>query len=72
MHVAGPVTLTPDREAGGGHRGGVSPIFVGRPDRPLIVTTRNPLTFDAELRFAATIAWISLAGGLCAAVLALV
>jgi hypothetical protein len=66
IHVAGPVTLTPDREAGGAYRGGFSPIFGGRPDRPLIVTTRDPLTFRAELRFAAALAWTSLAGGLLA------
>ena len=66
IHVAGPVTLTPDREAAGAYRGGFSPIFAGRPDRPLIVTTRNPLTFRAELRFAAALAWTSLAGGLLA------
>jgi hypothetical protein len=66
VHVAGPVILAPDREAGGAHRGGVSPLFVGRVDQPLIVTTRNPLTFGAELRFAAGLAWTSLAGGLLA------
>jgi hypothetical protein len=66
IHVAGPVALAPDGEAGGAYRGGVSPIFSGRPDRPLVVTTRNPLTFRAELRFAATLAWTSLAGGLVA------
>jgi hypothetical protein len=68
IHVAGPVTLAPDRDAAGGHRGGVSPVFVGHPERPLIVTTRNPLTFRAELRFAAALAWTSLAGGLLALV----
>jgi hypothetical protein len=66
IHVAGPVTLTPDRDAGGGHRGGVSPLFAGRPDRPLIVTTRNPLTFRAELQFAAGLAWTALVGGVVA------
>jgi hypothetical protein len=68
IHVAGPVTLTPDRDAGGGHRGGISPTFAGRPGRPLIVTTRNPLTFRAELRFAAALAWASLAVGAIALV----
>jgi hypothetical protein len=51
---------------GGAHRGGVSPLFVGRADQPLIVTTRNPLAFAAELRFAAALAWTALAGGLFA------
>ena len=60
VHVAGPVTLAPDRDAGGAHRGGVSPLFVGQADQPLIVTTRNPLAFDAELRFAAALAWTAL------------
>ena len=59
---AGPVTLAPDREAGGAYRGGSRPSSSGVPDRPLIVTTRNPLTFRAELRFAAALAWTSLAG----------
>lgn len=71
VHVAGPVTLAPDREAGGGYRGGESPLFVGRPDRPLVVTTRDPLTFLAELRFAAALGWLSLAGALGTLVLAL-
>ena len=66
VHVAGPVILAPDRDAGGAHRGGVSPLFVGRADQPLIVTARNPLAFGAELRFAAGLAWTSLAGGLLA------
>jgi len=71
IHVAGPVTLAPDRDAGGAHRGGVSPLFVGQTDQPLIVTTRDPLTFDAELRFAATLAWTALGGGVLAVVLGL-
>jgi hypothetical protein len=71
VHIAGPVTLAPDRDAGGAHRGGVSPLFVGRADQPLVVTTRNPLAFDTELRFAAGLAWASLAGGVFALVLRL-
>jgi hypothetical protein len=72
VHVAGPVTLAPDREAGGAHRGGLSPLFVGQADQPLVITTRNPLAFDAELRFAAALAWTALGGGLLAVVLSLV
>jgi hypothetical protein len=72
VHVAGPVALAPDREAGGAHRGGVSPLFVGQVDQPLVVTTRDPLAFHAELRFAATLAWTALAGALLAVVLSLV
>jgi hypothetical protein len=68
VHVAGPVMLAPDRGAGGAHRGGVSPLFVGRTGQPLIVTTRNPLSFGAELRFAAALAWTALVGGLLALV----
>ena len=71
VHVAGPVMLAPDRDVGGAHRGGVSPLFVGRADQPLIVTTRNPLAFGAELRFSATLAWTALAGGLLALLLQL-
>lgn len=66
VHVTGPVILAPDRDAGSAHRGGVSPLFVGAADQPLIVSTRNPLAFGAELRFAAGLAWTSLAGGLFA------
>jgi hypothetical protein len=62
IHVAGPVRLAPDREQGGTYRGGVSPIFVGRPEQPLIVTTRDPLALRAELRFAATLGWSATAG----------
>ena len=69
VHVAGPVTLAPDSDAGSAHRGSVSPLFVGRDDQPLVVTTRNPLTFGSELRFAAGLAWTSLAGGLLALLL---
>ena len=64
IHVAGPVTLAPDRQAGGAYRGGVSPIFVGQPKQPLVVTTRNPLGMLAELRFAATLGWTALTGAL--------
>jgi len=64
IHVAGPVTLAPDRQAGGAYRGGLSPIFVGQPREPLVITTRNPLGLRAELRFAAALGWTSLAGGL--------
>ena len=71
VHVAGPVVLAPDHDAGGAHRGGVSPLFVGQADQPLVITTRNPLAFDAELRFAAALAWTALGGGLLAVVLGL-
>jgi hypothetical protein len=71
VHVTGPVMLAPDRHAGGAHRGGVSPLFVGRVEQPLIVTTRDPLAFGAELRFAAGLGWTSLAGGLVALLFAL-
>ena len=71
VHVARAGHAGPRSDAGGAHRGGVSPLFVGRADQPLIVTTRNPLAFAAELRFAATLAWTALAGGLLAVVLSL-
>lgn len=66
IHVAGPVGLAPDREAGGAYRGELSPVFAGEPGRPLVVTTRSPLSFRAELQFAAGIAWAALAGGVLA------
>jgi hypothetical protein len=43
-------------------------VFSGRRDAPLIVTTRNPRTMLTELRFAATFAWMLVAGGAFAAV----
>jgi hypothetical protein len=67
LHVAGPVTMTSDPAAGAPFRGGLSPVFSGRRGAPLIVTTRNPLSIRTELRFAATLAWILVAGGIVAA-----
>ncbi len=65
LHVAGPVTMAPDPAAGGAFRGsGFSPLFVGRPDAPLIVTTRNPGGMRAEHRFATLIGWSLVAAGL--------
>jgi hypothetical protein len=67
LHVAGPVTVTSDPSAGPLYRGGVSPVFSGRRDAPLIVTTRNPFTIRTELRFAAVFAWMLVASGVFAA-----
>jgi hypothetical protein len=64
IHVAGPLTVAPDRERGSAFRGGVSPLFQGRPDQPLIVCARHPLGLRAELRFAGAIAWLSAFAGL--------
>lgn len=63
VHIAGPVTVAPDQDRGGPFRGGVSTMFQGRPDQPLIVCTRHPLGLRAELRFAATVAWASVLAG---------
>jgi hypothetical protein len=63
VHIAGPVTVAPDNDRGGAFRGGVSPLFQGQPDQPLIVCTRNPLGLRAELRFAAAVAWASVLAG---------
>ncbi len=64
VHVAGPVTLSPDPAASGGHRsGGISPVFAGRPDEPVVVTTRNPHSIGAALRFGAGIAAALVASG---------
>jgi hypothetical protein len=71
VHVAGPVMLAPDPATGSAFRGGLSPLFVGRPGEPLIVTTRNPLGLRAELQFAWTLGWISLVGGVGALILGL-
>ena len=67
LHVAGPVTVTSDPSAGTPYRGGLSPVFAGRPGAPLIVTTRNPSTIRTELRFAAAFAWTLVASGVFAA-----
>jgi hypothetical protein len=67
LHVAGPVTMTSDPSAGAPYRGGVSPVFSGRPGAPLIVTTRNPFGLRTELRFAAAFAWTLVASGAFAA-----
>jgi hypothetical protein len=67
LHVAGPVTMAPDPTAGGAFRGGgFSPVFAGRPDAPLIVTTRNPSGMRAEHRFATLMGWMLVAAGLTA------
>jgi hypothetical protein len=38
-------------------------LFQGRPDQPLIVCTRAPLSIRAELRFAGAVAWASVFAG---------
>jgi len=63
VHVAGPLTAAPDHDRGGAFRGGISPLFQGRPDQPVIVSTRHPLGLRAELRFAGAMAWASVAAG---------
>jgi hypothetical protein len=72
VHIAGPLTVAPDHDRGGAFRGGVSPLFQGRPDQPLIVCTRHPLALRAELRFAATLAWASLLAGVTAVLVSFV
>jgi len=67
LHVAGPVTLVPDAGAGGGHRGGVSPLFSGHPGAPLIVSTRDPSAIRAEVAFASMFAWALVFGAVLAA-----
>jgi hypothetical protein len=65
VHIAGPVTLAPDPAAGGAFRGGgFSPLFVGLPEAPVIITTRNPGGLRAEHRFATLVGWTLLAAGL--------
>jgi hypothetical protein len=69
LHVAGPVRLEQDAAAGSLYRGGgVSPLFSGRADQPLVVTTRNPAGLRSELRFASALAWALVLGGAIAAV----
>ena len=66
VHIAGPVIVAPDQDRGGAFRGGVSPLFQGRPDQPLIVCTRAPTAILAELRFAGALAWASVFAGAAA------
>ncbi|MFL5304335.1 MAG: hypothetical protein ACJ8F1_03940 [Polyangia bacterium] len=66
VYIAGPVTVAPDHDRGDVFRGGVSPLFQGRPDQPLIVCTRAPLGIRAELRFAGAVAWASVFAGAAA------
>jgi hypothetical protein len=58
-----------DASAGSLYRGvGVSPLFSGRADQPLVVTTRNPVGLRSELRFASAFAWALVLSGAIAAV----
>jgi len=67
LHVAGPVTMVPDPAVGSAFRGGgFSPLFAGRPDAPLLVTTRNPGGMRAEHRFTTLVGWTLLGAGLLA------
>jgi hypothetical protein len=51
LYVAGPAHLEPDAGAQAAYRpGGVSPVFRGQPNAPLVVTTQSPDQIAAELR----------------------
>jgi hypothetical protein len=67
LYVAGPVHLEPDLETQAAYRaGGVSPVFRGQPDRPLVVTTQEPAQIAAELRAGMALAIALVAAGLIA------
>ena len=67
LHVAGPVTLAPDTNTPGSHRGGgISPLFAGKPGAPVVVATRDPAGLRAELNFAAVLAGALITGALLA------
>jgi hypothetical protein len=67
LYIAGPVHLEPDPEAQGAYRpGGVSPVFRGQPDQPVIVTTQRPDQIAAELRLGLGLAAALLVAGLLA------
>lgn len=69
VYVAGPVRLEPDSSVQGAYRpGGVSPVFRGRPDEPLIVSTLSPGRIAAELRLAGGLALALIASGVTALV----
>jgi hypothetical protein len=64
LYIAGPVHLEADPAAHAAYRpGGMSPIFRGRPDDPLVVTTQAPQQIAAELRVGLTLAAALLVGG---------
>jgi hypothetical protein len=52
IYVAGPVRLEPhvDTQQGLYRTGGVSPVFRGQPDAPVLVTTQPPFQLKAELK----------------------
>jgi hypothetical protein len=67
LYVAGPVHLEPDTSTQGAYRpGGVSPVFRGRPDEPLVVTTQRPDQIAGELRAGMGLAVALIVAGLLA------
>jgi hypothetical protein len=67
LYVAGPVSFEPDPESQGAYRpGGMSPVFRGEPDHPLVVTTQPPDQIAAELRAGITLAVALVGAGLVA------
>jgi hypothetical protein len=51
LFVAGPIRLEPHPETTALYRaGGVSPVFRGEPDDPVVITTQSPDQLRAELR----------------------
>src|SRR5262249_41987119 len=69
VYVAGPVRLEPDSSSQAAYRpGGVSAVFRGQPDQPLVVTTQPPEQIAAELRVGSGMSFALLAAGLLALV----
>jgi hypothetical protein len=67
LYVAGPVQLEADASGHGAYRpGGVTPVFRGTPDEPLIVTTQRPEQIAAELRLGLGLAMALVVAGLAA------
>jgi hypothetical protein len=68
LYIAGPVQLEPDANAQVAYRpGGVSPVFRGQADAPLVVTTQRPEQIAAELRLGLGLAAALLLAGLLVA-----
>jgi hypothetical protein len=68
LYVAGPVHLEPDPRAGGYRPGGLSPVFRGRPEEPLLVTTQRPEQIAAELGVGMSLATALVIAGILALV----
>lgn len=67
LYVAGPVRMEPDSSGQGAYRpGGLSPVFRGTPEHPVVVTTQRPDVVASELRVGLGLAVALVAAGVLA------